>query len=316
MTPPPRLAGAAAFRSFRADPQHWLPLARDIAESHGYCGSELVPFSTGTNPVASLGGRLILKIFPPLHHQQFTSERATLRALAGRVRIAIPELVCDGEREGWPYLIMTRLTGELASDVWPGMAERAKEILLRQLGETIADVQRAPVGEVAEIEPDWASFMQAQIAGCRARHQRLGLPGKLLAGLDALLGEAPELIPMQSPPVILTGEYIPENFLVSRRGDDWAVSGLFDFGDVLAGWGEYDLLGPSAFMAAGHAGRVRSLLAGFGYGPADIDGRMKRRLLTLMLLHRSSDPLSHISIADWPRKVGNLAELQDLIWPV
>ena len=210
---------------------------------------------------------------------------------------------------------MTRLSGELASDVWPAMAERAKESLLRQLGETIAEVQRAPVGELADIKPDWASFMQGQIAGCRARHQRLGLPDKLVAGLDALLREAPDLIPLQSPPVILTGEYIPENFLVSRRGDDWLVSGLFDFGDVLTGWGEYDLLGPSAFMAAGHAGRVRSLLAGFGYALADINGRMKRRLLMLMLLHRASDPLRHICIADWPSKVRNLEELQELIWP-
>lgn len=100
MTSPPRLADAAAFRSFRADPQRWLPLAQDIAESHGYPGSELVPFSTGTNLVASVGDRLILKVFPPLHHQQFTSERATLRALAGRVRIAIPELIHEGVREG------------------------------------------------------------------------------------------------------------------------------------------------------------------------------------------------------------------------
>jgi len=315
MISPPRLSDAEEFRGLRGDPQRWLPLARDIARSHGYAGSEPTPFATGTNLVVGIGGRLILKIFPPMYHSQFLSERGALRVLAGRVRIAIPELVHEGERERWTYLIMTRLSGELASDVWPGATEAAKERLLGQLGETIAEVQRVPPGELAQIAPDWATFMQGQIAGCRARHRRLGLPDKFLARLDALLSEAQNLIPMTPVPVILTGEYIPENFLVARRGDGWAVSGLFDFGDVLTGWGEYDLLGPSAFMAAGHPERVRSLLAGYGYAKDAISGSLKRRLLALMLLHRASDPLRHLCIQDWPSKAANLDQLQELIWP-
>ncbi|MGC2087151.1 MAG: phosphotransferase, partial [Bradyrhizobium sp.] len=81
------------------------------------------------------------------------------------------------------------------------------------------------------------------------------------------------------------------------------------------GFGDYDLLGPSAFMAAGRPGRVRSLLEGYGYARADLDERLKRRLLALMLLHRASDPNRHICIPDWPSKAANLWELQELIWP-
>ena len=95
--------------------------------------------------------------------------------------------------------------------------------------------------------------MRGQIEGCRARHERLGLPQKFLDGLDELLRDAATLIALDRPPVILTGEYIPENFLLSRDGAGWHVAGLFDFGDVMTGRGEYDLLGPSAFMTAGHA---------------------------------------------------------------
>ena len=65
--------------------------------------------------------------------------------------------------------------------------------------------------------------------------------------------------------MILTGEYIPENFLLSRDGSGWRLSGLIDFGDVMTGRGEYDLLGPSVFMAGGMPRRVRSLFEGFGY---------------------------------------------------
>ena len=87
-------------------------------------------------------------------------------------------------------------------------------------------------------------------------------------------------------------------------------------GDVMTGWGEYDLLGPSAFMAAGKPRRVRSLFEGFGYSVADIDASLKRRLMALTLLHRASDPVRHICIEGWQEKAGDLFELQDLIWPV
>ena len=60
--------------------------------------------------------------------------------------------------------------------------------------------------------------MRKQIEGCRARHERLGLPQKFLNGLDELLRDAASLIALDKPPVILTGEYIPENFLLSRDG--------------------------------------------------------------------------------------------------
>ena len=82
----------------------------------------------------------------------------------------------------------------------------------------------------------------------------------------------------------------------------------------MTGWGEYDLLGPSAFMTAGMPRRVQSLLVGFGYSAADIDATLKRRLMALMLLHRASDPVRHIRI-DGQEKADDLFELQDLIWP-
>ena len=184
--------------------------------------------------------------------------------------------------------------------------------MLAQIGATIAEVQRAPLGELANIEPQWDRFISRQIEGCRARHERLGMPQKFLDGFDDILRDAATLIPLDKPPVILTGEYIPENFLLSQEGTGWRLSGLFDFGDVMTGCGEYDLLGPSAFMAAGNPRRVRSLFEGFGYAAADINPAMKRRLMALMLLHRHSDPIRHIWIEGWQDKAGNLVRIAGL----
>ncbi len=309
----PQLDDAASFRAFRSDPQQWLPIALDIARSHGLNTSAPHVFSTGTNLVVGLGERLILKIFPPLLRAQFVSERGSLTQLAGRLPLPIPEIVAGGTRDGWPYLIITRLAGTLGSEIWPQLAEAQKERLLRQIGEIIAAVQCAPLGPLAHIEPRWHDFMRAQMQGCKARHTRLGLAPQFLAGLDDLLRDAAALIPMDAPPVILIGEYIPENFLLACDDGQWSLAGLFDFGDVLAGWRDYDLLGPSAFMAAGRPGRVRSLLEGFGY--AKLDFALKRRLMALMLLHRASDLNSHVCIEGWQEQARDLIELQELIWP-
>lgn len=311
----PVLSDFEAFQAWRADTSHWLPVALDIAHGHGLKTAAPHVFTTGTNLVVGLGDELILKIFPPIHRAQFVSERASLMQLHGRLSIPIPDILFEGERDGWPYLIITRLHGTVGSEVWPALPEDQKERVLGQIGATIAEVQRAPLGELSCIEPGWADFISKQIDGCRARHERLGLPQKFLDGFDDILRDAGSLIPMNNP-VILIGEYIPENFLLSRDGKGWRLSGLFDFGDVMTGFGEYDLLGPSAFMTAGVPRRVRSLFEGFGVSSADINPTKKRRLMALLLLHRVSDPIRHIQIEGWQEKAGDLFELQDLLWSV
>jgi hygromycin-B 7''-O-kinase len=311
----PNLPNFETFKAWRADASRWLPAALDIARGHGLPHANPHPFLTGTNLVVALDG-LVLKIFPPILRAQFISERASLSQLRGRVSIPIPEIAHQGERDGWPYLVITRLRGMLGAEVWPTLPEDQKERVLGQIGETIAEVQRAPIGELSRIEPRWEQFMRTQIEGCGARHRRLGLPQKYWEGLDEIVRDATTLIPMNAAPVILTGEYIAENFLLSREGGNWRLSGLIDFGDVLTGWGEYDLLGPSAFLTAGMPRRVRSLFRGFGYSPEEVTPTVRWRLMALLLLHRVSDPIRHICIEGWQEKAGDLSELAELLWPV
>jgi len=312
----PSLETIEAFRAWRAEASQCLPAALDIARRHGLPHGNPHLFSTGTNLVVALDDRLVLKIFPPLLRRQFMSERLSLSQLRGRLGVPVPEIVIEGERDRWPYLVITRLRGIVGTEAWPALPEDQKERVLGQIGETIADVQRVPVGELSGVGPHWAEFISRQIERCRARHERLGLPQKYLDGLDHILRDAPTLVPLDAPPVILTGEYIPENFLLSRDNGNWQLAGLIDFGDVMTGWKEYDLLGPSAFMTAGMPGRVHSLFRGFGYSRTDINSTLKRRLMALLLLHRNSDPVRHICIEGWQQKAGDLFELQELLWPV
>jgi len=237
-------------------------------------------------------------------------------ALQCKVGVPIPEIVVEGERDQWPYLVITRMSGEVGEEVWPKLSEDQKERILRQIGQVISEVQRVPAGKLLELEPRWDQFILKQIQNCRTRHERLGLPQKYLDGLETYLSEAALIARTDRTPVILTGEYIPENFLMREDSTGWNLSGLIDFGDVMTGWGEYDLLGPSTFMCGGIPGRVRSLFAGFGYGKDDLSAALSKRLMTLFLLHRYSNPSVQIRIDDWQQKAHTLHDLEKMIWPI
>ena len=195
------------------------------------------------------------------------------------------------------------------------MAKAEKNQVLKDVGRTIAEVQSVPPGELLSIEPAWPAFIAGQIARCKDRHARQGLAPRLLADLDELLAQAPSVVPLDGLTVILTGEWIPDNLLLAETDGRWSLAGLIDFGDVMTGWHEYDLLCPSAFMCGGDAGRVRSLLGGYGVAPEAVDGPMRRRLLTLILLHRASD-LRNVRIAGWEARISTLTDLEDVIWRV
>ncbi|AWN54575.1 aminoglycoside 3'-phosphotransferase/choline kinase family protein [Methylobacterium sp. 17Sr1-1] len=310
----PFIADRQAFARWRAAPDNWRLLVSEIARAETFATGELTPFRTGTNLVVDLGGCAVLKLFPPLYCSQFVSERATLRLLGERLSVPVPGIIAEGERDGWSYLIMTRLPGILGSEAWPALPEAEKVRILAEIGRTIVEMQAIPPGDLVGLEPAWPDFVAQQAAGCIERHRRNGLAPHLLVGLEDLLRQVPAVIPLDAEPVILTGEWIPENFLLAETDGRWRLAALIDFGDVMTGWREYDLLGPSAFMCAGLPDRVGSLMWGYGLRPEDVDAAMRRRLLTLMLLHRASD-LRNVAIDGWETRVGSLADLETVVWP-
>ncbi|MEJ7730808.1 MAG: aminoglycoside phosphotransferase family protein [Polyangiaceae bacterium] len=228
--------------------------------------------------------------------------------------MAIPALVADGEHQGWPWLIMTRVDGEPMEAVWPAIDHAQRGALMRDLGALVATVQRVPVGPLEALDPQWPSFLAAQATGARARHPRLGAPAHLLAELDAWLERTREAVPLDAAPAILTGEYTPGNVLLARRADRWALAGLIDFGDVMTGFTEYDLLGPATFSCAGDADLLRAFLQGWGLTRAASAG-FRTRAMRMLLLHRYANLDGQVRIDGWRQRARSIDELAELLWP-
>ncbi len=305
--------GVAAFDTLHDDPAAWRSVIESLARELGATDSTPVQQETaGTVLVARIGDGRVLKLYPPFLRDHFEFERAMLQRLhaprPGRLRVPTPELLAEGERDGWPYLVMTQMAGEPLTSTWPVMNEAERCALLHELGALAAEVHALPVGEVAALAPRWDDFIARQRERCVSRHQRTGLPAHLLAQVPAFVaGPLPE-----GPAVLLTGEYTPFNLFTTASATGHRLSAMFDFGDGLVGPREYDWLGPQCFLVAGDAGRSAAFMHGYG---AQVDEAMRLRLMRLLLLHRYSHLKAQVAIEGW-QDLRSFEELAARLWPL
>lgn len=289
-------------------------LASVILHKHQLPEAALTLFSDGTNIVFSYGEDKVIKVFPPFHQSQFESEQLVLKHLDGNLSIKTPTLELEGEIFGWPYLIISKLEGTNLETLWETMPHNNKVVILRELGELIREVHALPTDGLEAIDCHWPQFLEKQIANCVEQHQTKELPEALLQQLPVYLDAIKEALPKIQKPVILTGEYTPMNFLVKQIDGVWHISGLIDFGDAMLGLPEYDLLGPGAFLIQGDKQLLREFLTSYGYLPNEMTEMLSHQLMALMLLHQYSNLNIQVRIPNWKEKVGNLKDLESLVW--
>ncbi|MBI5719743.1 MAG: phosphotransferase [Burkholderiales bacterium] len=303
MTLPARI-DARTFDALHDDPAAWRAVIEALALEQGTPAPGVQQELAGTVLVARLGSERVLKLYPPFLRDHFEFERAMLARLHGRLRVPTPALLSSGEREGWPWLVMTQMAGEPLTATWPAMSEAERCALLRELGALATEVHALPVGEVAALAPRWEDFVARQRERCVQRQQRTGLPAHLLAQVPAFIaGPLPE-----GPAVLLTGEYTPMNLFTRQH----RLAAMFDFGDGLVGPREYDWLGPQCFLVAGVAARSAAFMRGVG---AEVNEERRLRLMRLLLLHRYSHLKAQLALEGW-QDVRSFEELAARLWPL
>jgi len=300
----------ARFDALHDEPGAWRAVMESLARELGTPESAVRQESEGTVLVARLGGERVLKLYPPFLRDHFEFERAMLVQLhaqgRGRLCVPTPELLGSGEREGWPWLVMTQMDGEPLTATWPVMSEAQRCALLHTLGRLAAQVHALPVGPVAAHAPPWSDFIARQRERCLHRQRRTGLPGHLLDQVPGFIaGPLPE-----GPAVMLTGEYTPFNLFTNAT--DFRLCAMFDFGDGLVGPREYDWLGPACFLVAGVPARSAAFLHGYG---ATVDETMRLKLMRLMLLHRYCNLRGQIALEGW-QDLRSFEELAARLWPL
>lgn len=157
-------------------------------------------------------GNLVTKRYRSWQHDEPQREQTALRLLARYAPGLSPEFIAAGEAEGRPYLVMSRLPGELAGGVLSEQRLRQLAAALTRLHRSVPAVELARLPQRrwwrqeaagALLSADWAPAAgqdEAVLAACAAARSWLGStqfreftaarPGRVFAQADGNLANA------------------------------------------------------------------------------------------------------------------------------
>jgi hygromycin-B 7''-O-kinase len=269
------------------NPAHQQAVA-EICRRHGIAAEGLNPFPGGSSIVYAVGADVVIKLYPPVFADECRVETEVLRRIDGALSVPVPRPLASGELEGWGYLVMTRLRGRELPAVWPEIPHDERLGLGRQLGRLVRELHLLPVDTVPL--PDvWGPFLDGQIAGCPARHAKLGLPERLLEQIPAFLDTQAPALRRPGPRALLHTEVMPDHLLAEQGPSGWALTGLYDFEPAMIGEPEYEFAAVGLFFSMGDAGLLTSFLEGYGYPAGEERLRLPERIMAHTLLHRYSN---------------------------
>src|SRR5688572_4279488 len=109
------------YRACYRQVEVWLPAISAICQRHQLPAPRAEGFRSGSD-IVFLVDEQVVKLSSPLFRAQFLAERAALPRVYGRLSAPTPELLAEGELEGWPYFILRRVPGLHLEDVWPKLS--------------------------------------------------------------------------------------------------------------------------------------------------------------------------------------------------
>ncbi|PWK79459.1 hygromycin-B 7''-O-kinase [Lentzea atacamensis] len=224
---------------------------------------DVVRFEEGSLPVFAIGDDLVLKLWPPEHHDEVPTEVAVMGQLHGRLPVPTPELHDTGVLGEWAYVLMSRLHGE-EPDV-PDVEISA------QVGEVLAALHEIAPPEVLEPR-NWAAFVAGQKAGCVVQQEKRKLPERWLEQIPEFL----DSVDLGEPRPVLLHTEVMSVHLLQQNGK---LSGLFDFEPAMRGAFEYEFVGAGIFVTKGDRRCWKAMVDAYGRVPDP------RRVMAYTLLH-------------------------------
>jgi len=292
----------------------WQQAASAICERHHLPAASLRRSQEGENIIFFVDERFIIKIFAPFR-ESYAREMAALEFAAGKLGIETPAILYAGDLDGWAYLVLTQLAGFLAREVWTKIELHERLEIVSSLGVALNSLHThaAPLSAPA-LNRDWHGFIERQARTCVERQRACGANPEWLARLPDYVAERLELLPPPHNLVLLHGDVHLGNLLLGEENGDWKIRGIFDFGDSLCGFHEYDFVAPCVLMLQGNSELQRAFMLAYGYQESQLDMNLRARLMLLTVLYECSN-LRKYAQRLTPEAVDfTLDELEAAIW--
>jgi hygromycin-B 7''-O-kinase len=263
----------------------WVKLGVEVFKASRLAVSVVSRDPSGESVVLLGDNRYVLKIYRPWK-RGFERETSALKRLCGRLPIPVPEIVAEGDLEGYKYLITTAVPGRLVTRAeWLALARDVQVDIVAQL----ADLFRALHGlEIDGIDFHWPAFISGNAARAVERQRSEGGNPEWIESLPAYIERNLPLVKIAQPHVFLHGDIHFGNLRLNDENGRLEISGVFDFADSLCGSHEYDFLAPGVLMFQGQGDLQREFFRSYGYADADINEEMRRRMMMLTILYEFS----------------------------
>lgn len=223
---------------------------------------DVVRFEEGSLPVFAIGADLVLKLWPPEHHDEVPTEVAVMEAVHGRLPVPTPKLHDTGVLGEWAYVLMSRLHGEE-----PEVPDVEISVQVGEMLKALHEIEPPAV-----LQPrDWAAFVAEQQAGCVEQQRKRKLGERWLEQIPEFL----DSVDLRSDTVLLHTEVMSVH-LLQQNGK---LSGLFDFEPAMRGAFEYEFVGAGIFVTKGDQKCWKAMVDAYGRVPDP------RRVMAYTLLH-------------------------------
>jgi hygromycin-B 7''-O-kinase len=309
----PSISDAADYKCHFNDGV-WRRFAATICARHNISYSALRRAPHGENIIFLIDEQFVIKIYTPFR-EGYAREKAALEFAEGKLGIDTPTILHAGELQGWSYLVMTQLAGFPMREVWTSIETRGRIEIVSCLGIALKNLHAhaAPLSQNA-LNRDWNRFIERQAQMCVERQRTCGANPEWLDRLPAYIYERLKLLPTEFEPVLLHGDVHPLNVLLAQESGSWKITGLFDFGDSLCGYHEYEFVAPGVLMVQGNRELQREFLLAYGYEESRLDLSLRARLMLLTVLYECSD-LRKYALRLTPEAVNyTLDQLEAAIW--
>lgn len=284
-SPLPYVASAEDYESISSDDARFEPAVRELALDLGM-REQPQRYPTGTALAYRLG-EAVLKLYPPPYASDAALEREVLLRAASDPDLPVPRVLAHGERDGWRYLLMTRLLGTPIEQSARALSSSAFCALMERVGGAVRRLHAVSAQGLPRTDAVWDSFR----ARCRLRavshHVQRGFAAERTKELADFLAQLDGDTTSDGGHVLLHTELGPGHVLVEGE----RLTGLFDFGEARQGPHAYDFAAVGLFLTRGDALAFRAFLDGYGVDPAQRGEGLVRCLMRHALLH----PYGHLT---------------------
>jgi hygromycin-B 7''-O-kinase len=296
-------------RSF--DDPIWFSVAEAIGQRHEIKYEQLKRAEHGENIVFLIDDRLVLKIYTPLKNG-FHRERAGLEFAEGKMQIPVPHIIHEGEIEGFYYLIITQVGGNLMTrENWLHLDGGQQIAILTQLA---VSLKRLHLSDARNFDFDWREFFQIQVESAFEKQIREGGNPEWVRSMPAYFDKCLPLLPSKAADSFQHGDVHFGNLRLTEGGGTWQIRGLFDFADCIKGFHEYEFVAIGVLMIQGQGDLQREFFRAYGYLDNEIDEELRHRMFMFTMLYEYSSLRRYAERLRPEAVTYTLDELERAIW--